>query len=66
MNKAFEKSKFYEGEAIDYKPGEVVLHASFGKGVVLDIDDRFVTVAFNKRFGVKKFLNNYKGLRRIN
>ena len=66
MNKAFEKSKFYEGEAIDYKPGEVVLHASFGKGVVVDIDDRFVTVAFNKRFGVKKFLNNYKGLRRIN
>ena len=66
MNKAFEKSKFYEGEAIDFKPGEVVLHASFGKGVVVDIDDRFVTVAFNKRFGVKKFLNNYKGLRRIN
>ena len=66
MNKAFEKSKFYEGEAIDYKTGEVVLHASFGKGVVVDIDDRFVTVAFNKRFGVKKFLNNYKGLRRIN
>lgn len=66
MNKAFEKSKFYEGEAIDYKPGEVVLHASFGKGVVVDIDDRFVTVAFNKRFGVKKFLNNYSGLRRIN
>ena len=66
MNKAFEKSRFYEGEAIDYKPGEVVLHASFGKGVVVDIDDRFVTVAFNKRFGVKKFLNNYKGLRRIN
>ena len=60
MNKAFEKSKFYEGEAIDYKPGEVVLHASFGKGVVVDIDDRFVTVAFNKRFGVKKFLNNLK------
>lgn len=66
MNKAFEKSKFYEGDAIDYKSGEVVLHASFGKGVVVDIDDRFVTVAFNKRFGVKKFLNNYKGLRRIN
>ena len=66
MNKAFEKSKFYEGETIDFKPGEVVLHASFGKGVVVDIDDRFVTVAFNKRFGVKKFLNNYKGLRRIN
>lgn len=66
LNKTFNKSNFYEGEKLDYKPGEVVIHASFGKGVVVDIDDRFVTVAFNKRFGIKKFLNNYKGLRRMN
>ena len=66
LNKAFDKTKFYDGDAINYKPGEVVLHASFGKGIVVDIDDRFVTVAFNKRFGIKKFLNNYKGLRRMN
>lgn len=41
------------------------MHASFGKGVVVDCDDRFVTVAFNKRFGIKKFINSYQGLRRI-
>ena len=66
LNKAFNKSNFYEGEKQDFKSGEVVMHASFGKGVVVDVDDRFVTVAFNKRFGIKKFLNNYKGLRRMN
>ena len=41
------------------------MHASFGKGVVVDNDERFVTVASDKRFGIKKFLNNYQGLRRI-
>ena len=64
-NKAFNKTNFYEGDRIDYKHGEIVMHASFGKGVVVDNDERFVTVAFDKRFGIKKFLNNYQGLRRI-
>ena len=64
-NKVFNKTNFYEGDRIDYKHGEIVMHASFGKGVVIDNDERFVTVAFDKRFGIKKFLNNYQGLRRI-
>ncbi len=63
--KVFNKTNFYEGDRIDYKHGEIVMHASFGKGVVVDNDERFVTVAFDKRFGIKKFLNNYQGLRRI-
>ncbi len=63
--KVFNKTNFYEEERIDYKHGEIVMHASFGKGVVVDNDERFVTVAFDKRFGIKKFLNNYQGLRRI-
>ena len=63
-NKVFNKTNFYEGDRIDYKHGEIVMHASFGKGVVIDNDERFVTVAFDKRFGIKKFLNNYQGLRR--
>ena len=63
-NKAFNKTNFYEGDRIDYKHGEIVMHSSFGKGVVIDNDERFVTVAFDKRFGIKKFLNNYQGLRR--
>lgn len=54
----------YDAEDVLYKSGEVVNHLSFGRGVVIGVDDRFVTVAFNKRFGVKKFLKNYKGLKK--
>lgn len=61
---SFVKEKYYSDEHTNYKHGEIVYHMSFGKGVVVDSDDRFVTVAFDKRFGIKKFLNNYQGLKR--
>lgn len=65
-SQVFNKNKFLAGDRIDYEHGEVVLHASFGRGVVIDNDERFVTVAFEKKYGIKKFLNNYSGLRRLN
>ena len=58
------KELLYNDENEEYKSGEVVNHLSFGRGVVIGVDDRFVTVAFNKRFGIKKFLKNYKGLKK--
>ena len=58
------KDSSYQDKGIDYKPGEVVEHLSFGRGVVVSCDDKFVTIAFNKRWGIKKFLSNYTGLRR--
>ena len=60
----FNKDSSYLDKGIDYKPGEVVEHLSFGRGVVVSCDDKFVTIAFNKRFRIKKFLSNYTGLRR--
>ena len=58
------KDLLYSDDEIAYKCGDVVNHLSFGRGVVIGFDDRFVTVAFDKRFGVKKFLKNYKGLKK--
>ena len=62
--KKINKDLLYDNDGIEYKSGEVVNHLSFGRGVVIGCDDRFVTVAFDKRFGVKKFLKNYKGLKK--
>jgi len=64
-NKAtINKGLLYSNENEEYKSGEVVNHLSFGRGVVIGVDERFVTVAFDKRFGIKKFLKNYKGLKK--
>ena len=62
--KKIDKNLLYDDSGIEYKCGEVVNHLSFGRGVVIGIDERFVTVAFDKRFGVKKFLKNFKGLKK--
>ena len=63
-NKPFNKSAFYSDESIFYQTGEVVFHSVFGRGVVVNIDNRFVTVAFNNRIGIKKFLSTYQGLKK--
>ncbi|MBQ8901906.1 MAG: UvrD-helicase domain-containing protein [Bacilli bacterium] len=62
--KKINKDLLYDSENEEYKSGEVVTHLSFGRGVVIGVDERFVTVAFDKRFGIKKFLKNYKGLKK--
>ena len=62
--KKINKSLLYDSENEEYKSGEVVNHLSFGRGVVIGVDERFVTVAFSNRFGIKKFLKNYKGLKK--
>jgi len=62
--KLVNKELLYNSLNEEYKSGEVVNHLSFGRGVVIGVDERFVTVAFDKRFGIKKFLKNYKGLKK--
>lgn len=49
----------------EFKNGDIVNHLTFGKGVVVSVDDKFITIAFHQRFGVKKFLKNYKGIRKV-
>ena len=63
--KEFNKEKYYKTENTLYNHGDIVIHDTYGKGVVIDADERFVTIAFDKRFGIKKLLSNYQGLRRI-
>ena len=62
--KKFEKQEYYEEDGKTYHKGDIVIHMSYGRGVVIDFDEKFVTIAFNKRFGVKKILSNYKGLKK--
>ncbi len=63
-SKKINKDLLYNEEDSEYKSGDVVTHLTFGKGVVVGVDDRFVSVAFNKRYGIRKFFKNYKGLKK--
>ena len=54
-----------EGTSEEFKKGDLVVHDSYGKGIVMDVDDRFVTIAFNYKIGTKKMLKNFKGIRKV-
>ncbi len=63
-SKAIDKSSLYSKDAKLYQAGDIVVHSMFGRGVVVDADDKFVTIAFNKNVGIKRFLSNYGGLKK--
>ena len=41
------------------------MHTIYGRGVVIDVNDSLVTVAFAKNFGIKKLMKNHKSLRKM-
>ena len=61
------KNLLYDDEenTNEFKKGDIVMHLTFGKGVVTEVDDRFMTIAFSYRIGTKKVLKNYKGIRKV-
>lgn len=54
-----------EESAEEFKRGDLVSHNAYGKGIITDIDDKFITIAFNFKIGSKKFLKNYNGIKKV-
>ena len=58
------KDSFYE-EDINYEIGERVYHETFKEGIVVAIEKTIVTIAFSRKFGIKKLMKNHKSLRKV-
>ena len=56
-------NNFYEGE-VDYKVGDHVYHDSFGEGVLVEVTNSLVTIAFRSPHGIKKLMKNHKSIRK--
>jgi len=63
--KIIDKSEMYSEDITEYNKGDIVIHTIYGRGVVIDIDDRFVSIAFARNFGVRKLMKNHKSLRKL-
>ena len=63
--KVIDKNEMYTDEVVDYKTGDVVMHTIYGKGVIIGVDDKFVSVAFARNFGIRKLMKNHKGLKKL-
>ena len=58
-----EKRVYKEDRVFNY--GDKVNHEIYGDGVVIEVTNTILTVAFNKDVGIKKILKNHKSIRRV-
>ena len=65
QEKKIDKSQMFYEEDQDYKVGEVVVHTIYGKGVIVGVDDKFLSVAFNKNYGIKKLMKNHSSIKKV-
>ena len=63
--KVLNKDELYTDEEVSYNKGDLVMHTIYGKGVVIEVDDKFVSIAFAKNFGIRKLMKNHKSLKKI-
>lgn len=63
--KIINKEELYSEGEVEYKNGDVVMHTTYGKGVVIGVDKTIVTIAFAKNFGVRKLMKNHKSLKKV-
>lgn len=61
------KSSFYNSDCDvkEYKVGNHIMHSLYGRGTIVAMDNTFYTVAFSSRFGIKKIMKNFKGIRKV-
>ena len=63
--KKIDKTKVFYEEDQEYVIGQVVMHTIYGRGVVVGVDDKFVSIAFNKRFGIRKLMKNHSSIKKV-
>ena len=64
-DKKIDKTKMFYDTDQEYKVGQVVIHDIYGKGVVVNVEDKFLSIAFNKKFGIKKLMKNHSSIKKV-
>lgn len=52
----------YYSTDVEYVINEVIQHKNFGKGIVVEIKERTIIVAFEPKIGTKEILKNHKSI----
>jgi DNA helicase-2/ATP-dependent DNA helicase PcrA len=50
---------------VTYRIGDHVIHDTYGEGIVVGIDDRFITIAFAHPDGIKKLIKGHGSYRKV-
>jgi len=59
----FKKSSMID-ENVEYQIGDKITYESYGKGVIVSVDKKILTVAFAHPIGIKKLIKGHKSIRK--
>ena len=65
MEVKLDKESMFYDEDVPYEIGEMVVQDKYGEGIVVGVDDKFVTIAFNYPTGTKKFAKNHISIKKM-
>jgi len=64
--KKIDTHEYYNKESdVDLKDGDIIMHTIYGRGVIVEVNGDYITVAFNKRYGIKKLLKTHKSITKV-
>ena len=55
----------YIDENISYKVGDKVKHDVYGNGIIVDIKEKTISVAFKHDIGIKTFIKGHKVIKKV-
>jgi DNA helicase II / ATP-dependent DNA helicase PcrA len=61
----FKKEENFYSEDVTYSVGNKVSHKDFGTGVVVEITNSLMSIAFSHPHGIKKLMKNHKSISKI-
>ena len=50
---------------VEFKSGDVIMHLIYGRGVVVNVQGEYITVAFSKNYGIKKLMKTHKNIKKL-
>ena len=53
-------SNMYTEDSLEFKAGDKIIHNVFGEGVIININGKIATIAFNHKVGIKQIAINHK------
>lgn len=59
------REKYVYDSDQEYSYGDRVMHDVYGIGIVIEVSNSIITVAFEQKFGIKKLLKNHKSFKKI-
>lgn len=60
----FRKENMFTNKDVEYNTGDKVIHNEYGEGVIVAVDKKILTIAFELPIGIRKFIKGHKSIQK--